>query len=321
MIKGQIRKAGVNNRTFGALCGMIGVFCECGDSLGELCRLPRRQQEAVMARKYQTVLVTGASSGMGKDFAQRLLKDGMTVYAAARSVDKMQDLAQAGAKVIAMDITKDADIVAAVEQIKAETGGVDVLINNAGYGQYGPMEDTPIDTARYQFEVNLFGLARLTQLMLPAMRSKKSGLIINISSMGGKIFTPLGSWYHATKHAVEGWSDCLRIELKPHGIDVVMIEPGIIDTGFADAVGSHFKSAEGSAYSDLVQTVSKLTAESYEKGPKSPPSVITDLVVKAINANRPRTRYAAGAMARQLMFMRWLLPDRMFDRLLMSRVK
>ena len=166
-----------------------------------------------MNNKYQTVLVTGASSGMGKDFAQRLLKEGMTVYAAARSVDKMADLAEAGAIVLAMDITKEDDVVAVAERIRSDVGSLDVLINNAGYGQYGPVEDTPIDTARYQFEVNLFGLARLTQLMLPTMRENGKGLIINISSMGGKMYTPLGAWYHATKHALEGWSDCLRIEV------------------------------------------------------------------------------------------------------------
>ena len=269
-----------------------------------------------MARKYQSVLVTGASSGMGKDFAHRLLRDGMTVYAAARSVDKMKDLAEAGAKVIAMDITKDEDIVAAVEQIMADVGGVDVLINNAGYGQYGPMEETPIQTARYQFEVNLFGLARLTQLLLPAMREQQSGLIINISSMGGKIYTPLGSWYHATKHALEGWSDCLRIELKPYGIGVVIIEPGLIETGFGGAVVTNFQSSEISAYAGIIE---KLRAAAQESGAGSPPAVITSLVVRAINATKPKTRYAAGRMGPSAMFMRCLLPDRWFDRIIMSQ--
>ena len=274
-----------------------------------------------MAKRYQTVLVTGASSGMGKDFAARLLKDGYTVYAAARSVDKMSDLAEAGAIVLKMDITKDDDIVAAVDQIVAGHGGVDVLINNAGYAQYGPVEETPIETARNQFEVNLFGLARVTQLLLPAMRSKGKGLIINISSMGGKIYTPLGAWYHATKHAVEGWSDCLRIELRPHGIDVAIIEPGIIRTGFGDAMEGSFKGDSNGPYKTLIKSLIESAKESYETGMGSSASVITDQVMRAITARRPRTRYVAGAMARPLMYMRRLLPDRMFDRVLMSQLK
>lgn len=163
----------------------------------------------------RTVLVTGASSGMGKDTAKKLLSDGYVVYAAARRVEKMRDLERLGATVIEMDVTKDEDLVAAVGRITAEHGGIDVLINNAGFGTYGAMEDTDVADARYQFEVNLFGLARLTQLALPHMREQHSGSIVNISSMGGKIYTPLGSWYHATKHALEGWSDCLRIEVAP----------------------------------------------------------------------------------------------------------
>ena len=271
-----------------------------------------------MTQRYASVLVTGASSGMGKDFALRLIKDGYTVFAAARSVEKMTDLADAGATVIAMDISKDDDIVAAAEQINA-AGGVDVLINNAGYGQYGPVEDTPIDTARYQFEVNLFGLARITQLLLPGMRSKGKGLIVNISSMGGKIYTPLGAWYHATKHAVEGWSDCLRLELKPHGIDVVIIEPGLIDTGFATGVQDQFKVAENSAYTGLAEALNK----TYETGenPMSPPSLVTDMVMRAIGASKPKTRYAGGALARPSIFLRWLLPDRWFDRMIMSQIR
>ncbi|WP_068110316.1 oxidoreductase [Tropicimonas marinistellae] len=270
-----------------------------------------------MARPYKTALVTGASSGMGKDIAHRLLKEGFTTYVAARSTDKMADLAEAGAIVLEMDITKDDQITATAARIHAETGGVDVLVNNAGYGQYGPVEDTPIDTARYQFEVNLFGLARLTQLLLPDMREKKQGLIVNISSMGGKIYTPLGAWYHATKHALEGWSDCLRLELKPHGIDVVIVEPGLIDTGFAGAVSSNFSQTEGSAYATLIGALMKSAEGGSLRG--SPPSVISDVVLKAIRADRPRTRYAAGSMARPSLFLRWLVSDRMFDRIIMSQ--
>ncbi len=273
-----------------------------------------------MDRKYRTVLVTGASSGMGKDFAERLLQDGYVVYAAARRVDQMKDLAEAGAVLLKMDITNDADVVAATDRILADHGGIDVLINNAGYGQYGPVEETPLDQARYQFEVNLFGLAHLTQLLLPAMRAKGRGLIINISSMGGRIYTPLGAWYHATKHALEGWSDCLRIELKPHGIDVVVIEPGIIRTGFSDALSQSLQGDRNGPYGEQIIGLETANERAYSRGLGSPASVITDLVMRAIRADRPRTRYAAGAMGRPLMLLRKFLPDRLFDRIIMSQV-
>ncbi len=274
-----------------------------------------------MARRYQTVLVTGASSGMGKDFARRLLGEGYTVYVAARSLDKMADLEADGAIALKMDISKDEDIVAAVERIREGHGGVDVLINNAGFAQYGPVEETSIDKARYQFEVNVFGLARLTQLLLPAMRDRKKGLIINISSMGGVIFTPLGAWYHATKHALEAWSDALRFEVKPFGIDVVIVQPGIIRTGFGDALAAHDAGDPEGPYGNLVTALSKSTREAYEKGQGSQPGVITDLILRAIRADRPKTRYAAGYLGRPLMALRRVLPDRVFDRMLASQMR
>lgn len=274
-----------------------------------------------MARKYKTALVTGASAGMGKDFAFRLLNEGMTVYAAARSVGKMKDLEEAGAIILPMDITKEEDVDAAVAAITERTGGVDVLINNAGYGQYGPVEETPIDTARYQFEVNIFGLARITQLLLPAMREKKQGLIINISSVGGKIYTPLGAWYHATKHALEGWSDSMRLELEPMGIHVVVIEPGGIDTEFGDALSANLKGNRTGPYGDFLRRISGAMERMESQGLGSPPSVITDLVVRAIRADRPKTRYSAGAFSWSSLTLRWLLPDRWFDRAIMSQMK
>ena len=178
----------------------------------------------------QVALVTGASSGMGKETAKRLLQEGLTVYVAARRLAQMEDLRALGALPLQMDISVDANIVSALQTITKGHGGIDVLVNNAGFGMYGAMEDSTLADARYQFEVNLFGMARLTQLALPYMRRQGAGKVINISSMGGKMYTPLGSWYHATKHAVEGWSDCLRIELAPFGIHVVIIEPGVIAT-------------------------------------------------------------------------------------------
>ena len=180
----------------------------------------------------QTALVTGASAGIGKATVKALLEAGYTVYAAARRVENMRDLEDLGSVVLKMDVTNEEDLVAGVERINSEQGGVDILVNNAGFGLYGPMEDIPLDDARYQFEVNLFGLARLTQLVLPHMREQEAGKIVNVSSIAGKMHAPLGSWYIATKHALEGWSDCLRFELKSFGVDVIIIEPGLIHTEF-----------------------------------------------------------------------------------------
>ncbi len=267
-------------------------------------------------------LVTGASSGMGKEIAKRLLSDGLTVVVAARSVDKMADLEQLGAHRLRMDITDDGSVQAAVNEIIETHGGVDVLVNNAGFGCYGAVEDTSLDDARYQFEVNLFGLARLTQLLLPKMREKGAGKIINITSMGGKIYTLLGAWYHASKHALEGWSDCLRLELAPFGIDVVIVEPGIIKTDFGGVMMDPLlkRSGEG-AYAELAQNVVKATKQSYESGGGSPPTVIADVVSAAVKARRPKTRYVAGNLAKPLMFIRKWLGDRIFDRVIMSAMK
>ena len=267
-----------------------------------------------------TVLVTGASSGIGKHTAQKLLTEGYTVYVPARGVDQMQDLAALGPHPLAMDVTDEAQVEAGINQIEAAHGGVDVLINNAGFGLYGAVEDTSIDDARYQFEVNLFGLARVTKRVLPWMRAQKSGRIVNISSMGGKMYTPLGAWYHATKHALEGWSDCLRLELAPHGIHVIIIEPGAIATAFGDVVTKPMLERSGSGpYAELAAKTARATTNAYEKGDSSPPDVISDLIASALRAPTPRTRYSAGKYAWQLMTARAWLSDRMFDRLLMSQ--
>jgi short-subunit dehydrogenase len=274
-------------------------------------------------KNQKTVLVTGASSGIGKSIAKQLLKENYQVFVAARRLDQMQDLVQMGATAIKMDITSETDIKSAMEQIKSSAEGVDILINNAGYAIYGAVEDTSIEDARRQFEVNIFGLAAVTQAVLPYMRGKKAGTIINMSSMGGKIYTPLGAWYHATKHALEGWSDCLRLELQPFGIDVVIIEPGGILTEFADVLNEPMMKRSGnSAYSAMAKSVSKSTTEMYSEGSKlSKPHVIADLVSKALKASKPKTRYSAGFMAKPLMFMRWLLSDKMFDSMMRSQLK
>ncbi len=198
-----------------------------------------------------------------------------------------------------------------------------MLVNNAGFGLYGPVEEISMEDARYQFEVNLFGLARLTRLIIPHMRAQQRGKIINMSSMGGKIYMLFGAWYHATKHALEGWSDCLRLELRPFGIHVVIVEPGIIKTSFGEVVENDIeKYASNPAYETLITRYQRALKRSYEQdGNGSPPSVIAKVVDKAISARKPKTRYVAGKHARTLLFMRKWLGDRMFDRLIMSQIK
>jgi short-subunit dehydrogenase len=270
----------------------------------------------------KTALVTGASSGIGKEIAKRLIGDGYTVYVAARQIDKLTDLQLLGARSLKMDVASEADITVAVETILAQTDGIDVLVNNAGFGLYGPMEEIGLDEARYQFEVNVFGPARLTQLLLPAMRAKKSGKIVNITSMGGKMYTPLGSWYHATKHALEGWSDCLRLELEPLGIDVIVVEPGILETAFGDVVSEGLIKRSGTGpYAKMTKAVATSTRASYGKGTASPPTLIADVVAKAVVARRPRTRYVAGRFAKPMIALRLWFGDRVFDRVIMSQIR
>ena len=273
------------------------------------------------SKSQPTALVTGASSGMGKSIAKRLIADGYLVYVAARSTDRMADLAGLGAVPLAMDISKDADIAAAVATIIERSGGVDVLVNNAGYGLYGPVEDIALNEARHQFEVNVFGPARLTQLLLPAMRAKGAGTIVNITSMGGKIYTLLGAWYHATKHALEGWSDSLRLELEPFGIRVVVIEPGLIETGFGAAASRGLvERSEHGAYATMSQSVAAAMDRSYGNGQGTDPKVIADVVGNAVRSARPKTRYAAGKYARMMIWVRKWLGDRAFDRLIRSQM-
>jgi len=273
------------------------------------------------SKSQPTALVTGASSGMGKTIAGRLIADGYLVYVAARNVEKMADLAELGAIPLQMDISKDEDIVAAVRAITERSGGVDVLVNNAGFGLYGPVEEIPLDEARYQFEVNVFGPARLTQLLLPAMRARGAGTIVNITSMGGKIYTVLGAWYHATKHALEGWSDSLRLELEPFGIRVVVIEPGLIETGFGDAASRGILERSGTGpYGKLAQGVAASIDRSYGRGQGTDPKVIADIVGDAVRSARPKTRYAAGKYAKMMIWVRKWLGDRAFDRLIKSQM-
>jgi len=267
----------------------------------------------------RVALVTGGSSGIGEDTALRLKNKGFEVYAVARRVDRMKALADAGVHVFGMDVTDDESMVAGVKRILAEQGRIDVLVNNAGYGSYGSVEDVPIDEARRQFEVNVFGLARLTQLVLPTMRAQKSGLIVNISSIGGHFYGPLGAWYHATKHAVEGFSDALRLELQPHGIKVSIIEPAAIRSEWADiAADSMLETAKGGAYEAQAITGAAVFKRTYGPAMSSGPEIVGKAIVKAATARRPKTRYPVGKGARMIIRSRRMLPDRIFDRIVLS---
>ncbi|HLW02762.1 MAG TPA: oxidoreductase [Ktedonobacterales bacterium] len=259
-------------------------------------------------------LVTGGSSGIGEATALALAKAGYTVYAGARRVERMDHLKAHGIRPLAMDVTDDTSLQSAVAQIIAEAGSLDVLVNNAGYGSYGALEDVPLPEARAQFEVNVFGAARLTQLVLPHMRAQRSGTIVNITSMGGKIYTPLGAWYHATKFALEAVSDCLRMELKPFGINVVVIEPGGIQTEWPGIAAEKVRAASGTgSYAPQGNAVAASLISESTRRRSSPPELIARTIVRGVTARRPKTRYAVGYGAKPMIFLHDVLPNRWFD--------
>lgn len=262
----------------------------------------------------KVALVTGASSGIGEATALKLNQLGYTVYAVARRTDRMSALAEVGIEIMSMDVTNDASMQTGIERIIAKSGRIDVLVNNAGYGSYGAVEDVPLDEARAQFDVNVFGAVRLIQLATPYMRKQGSGTVINITSMGGKIHTPLGAWYHGTKFALEAISDCLRLELKPFGIDVVVIEPGGIKTEWAGIASEKLlhTSGQGSYASQAAAMANSMVSEQSRKM-QSPPSVIANTIAKAVLSKKPKTRYAVGFGAKPMIFMRKILSDRAFD--------
>ncbi len=259
----------------------------------------------------KVAVVTGASAGIGEATVKRLIELGYTTYAAARRLERMANLKKLGAILLPLDLTDDGSIVQAAERIRTEQGRIDVLVNNAGYGSYGAVEDVPLDEARRQFEVNVFGLARLVQLVTPLMRQQRSGKILNVSSIGGKGWEPLGAWYHATKFAVEGFSDCLRMELMPFGIDVIVIEPGAIRTEWGQIALATLQQASGhTVYGPQAEEKRALFLAGASSA--SDPDVARE-IVKAIQAWRPKTRYAVGAHAKPLVFMSTFLPDRFND--------
>ncbi len=267
----------------------------------------------------KVILITGASSGMGKVFARDLAKEGHIVYGAARRVEMLADLHQYGVKTLSLDVTDDASMQACVQEILQKEGRIDVLVNNAGYGSYGTVEEVPMEEAKRQMEVNVFGLARMTQLVLPGMRRQKSGRIINIASVGGKIATPFGAWYHASKFAVEGMSDALRIEVAPFGIDVVVIEPGGVKSEWSDIAYENLqKTTANTAYGEMAGKFKAAFEKTVAKNAE--PEVIGRLVSRAVNAARPKTRYVGGYMAKTVLFFRKWTSDRMMDRILLSQL-
>jgi NAD(P)-dependent dehydrogenase (short-subunit alcohol dehydrogenase family) len=270
----------------------------------------------------KVALVTGASAGIGLDTARLLQEKGFAVYAVARRLEPMAELAELGVHTFEMDVTDEGSVTTGIDRILDETGRIDVLVNNAGYGSYGAVEDVALDEARRQFEVNVFGLARLIQLVVPNMRTRGSGRIINISSIGGKIYEPLGGWYHATKFAVEGLSDSLRIELCPFGIDVVIIEPGPILTEWnAIARENLVRTSAGGAYEQRALAMSRFlqAADSPRRGSK--PIVVARKIVKAATTARPSARYPVGRGAGTIVRARKVLPDSMMDAVISRAVR
>jgi short-subunit dehydrogenase len=266
----------------------------------------------------KAVLITGCSTGIGRATAEHLAARGWPVYATARNVDAIRDLAAKGCKILACDVCDETSMRAAVDQVEKAEGAVGVLVNNAGYGQEGAFEEVPLDKIRRQFETNVIGLARLTQLALPGMRRQRWGKVVNVSSMGGKLTLPGGAFYHATKHAVEAMSDALRFEVRGFGIDVIVVEPGPIKTAFMDTSIAAVPNAlgAGSPYEGFNTALKAKIREAYE-GPMGMfavgPEAVAKAIERAITASRPKTRYVVTAAAHVLMAVRRWLPDRAFD--------
>jgi NAD(P)-dependent dehydrogenase (short-subunit alcohol dehydrogenase family) len=271
-----------------------------------------------MADRSEAVLITGCSTGIGRATAEHLASKGWTVYATARRPETIADLQAKGCRTLALDVTDEESMRAAVSQVEEAEGAVGVLVNNAGYSQSGAVESVNLGDVRAQFETNVFGLIRMCQLVLPGMRRQGWGKIVNVSSMGGKMTFPGGGIYHGTKHAVEAISDALRFEVRGFGVDVVVIEPGLIRTQFGEAAVNSIESgtAGDGPYAEFNAAVAKMTAGAYD-GPLSKlgggPETVARKIEKAISRRRPRTRYPVTASARMIMGIHTVLPDRGWD--------
>jgi NAD(P)-dependent dehydrogenase (short-subunit alcohol dehydrogenase family) len=275
-----------------------------------------------MSDPSRAVLITGCSSGIGEATALHLVKAGWTVYATARRPETLTTLADAGCKTLALDVVDEASRQAAVNTVVEAEGAVGVLVNNAGYSQSGAVESIPDDRVRAQFETNVFGPLALCRLVLPGMREQGWGKIVQLSSMGGRFTFPGGGVYHATKHAIEALSDALRFEVKRFGVDVILIEPGLITTAFSSTVVRELgtASAAGGPYDDFNRAVGEASADAYEKGFLSklagPPEAVAEKIEDALNAKRPRARYTVTPSARALLTLHAVLPDRGWDAML-----
>ena len=266
----------------------------------------------------KVVLITGTAYGIGKSTAELLIDKGHIVYGGDILIEENLYLNDIGGTALKMDVTNQKHIDKAVNQIISEQGRVDVLVNNAGLGVYGAIEDVSMEDIYYQYDVNLFGLARVTKAVLPHMREKESGLIINISSVLGETYGPLAGWYLSTKHALEGWSDALRVELKEFEINVVVVQPGAINTNFSNVTKTYIdKYRENSPYQHLYGEPITDTGNEVLSN-QSDPIVIAKVINKAMNARNPKTRYAAGAYSRIGIFLRKIMTDKMFDRFILS---
>ncbi len=262
----------------------------------------------------KVILLTGASSGIGYSTALALAKQGHKVYAVARRVEKMEALREFGVVPVKMDVTDEKSMQQGVKTVLDAERRIDVLINNAGYGFFGAVENVPMDDARNQLEVNIFGLARLSQLVLPQMREQGRGRIINISSVAGKSVLLYGGWYHVSKYAVEALSDAMRMELREFGIDVVMIEPGAIKTAWGTIAAKHLaETSVGTVYEKTAQTMADNMRKIYTEGRISQPEVVTKAICRAVNARRPKSRYRIGSWSGAIVFFHSVLPTRLWD--------
>lgn len=266
----------------------------------------------------KVILITGASAGIGFDAAKMLIERGHIVYGAARRLEKMESLKSIGGRTIKMDVTSEESMKQGVQRIIQETGGIDILINNAGYGSLGAVEEVDIDEARRNFEVNVFGSARLCQLVLPYMRENRKGRIINISSIGARIYEPMGAWYHSTKFALEGLSDCMRLELRQFGVKVILIQPGFIRTEWSFVAHEHLKTfSYNGPYHQIAEKLANAHNQFMFKYFASDSMVIAKKIVKSVEAKRPKTRYVTGKGARTFLLSRKLLSDTLLDKLLL----
>lgn len=264
------------------------------------------------------VLITGCSTGIGRAAAERLLADGRPVWASARSLDAIGDLADLGARILAVDVTDEGSIVAAVKAVEAVHGAVGALVNNAGYGLHGPLEELDPAAVRQQFETNVFGLLRLSQLVVPAMRAQGSGRIVNVSSMGGRMTLPGGGAYHASKYAVEALSDALRFEVAGFGVQVSVVEPGPVLTDFVHtAVSTSADDGAAGPYAAFRASLAANVAGAYQsRWTASSPVRVARAIRHAVTAVRPRSRYVVGPTARLLINARRVLPDVAWDALM-----